>query len=100
MQENLYFPAAKPNFIHEKMAAFAKVGRGRIITQNIDDLDIAAGAQKDRLIRFHGSLYDLYVPKDGATATLVEYQKSLYRSSDHAKIRPDITFYWGATKAR
>ncbi|USS91596.1 NAD-dependent protein deacylase [Fructobacillus americanaquae] len=93
MQENLYFPAAKPNVIHEKMAAFTQAGRGRIITQNIDDLDVAAGVKQDRLIRFHGSLYNLYVPKDGAKVTLAEYQKSLYRLSDHAKIRPDITFY-------
>ncbi|MDD9138050.1 NAD-dependent protein deacylase [Fructobacillus sp. CRL 2054] len=93
MQDNLYFPDAKPNVIHEKMADFVREGRARVITQNIDDLDVKAGLSDKQLIRFHGSLYDLYCPKDGRKATLAEYQQSLYRASDHAKIRPRITFY-------
>ncbi|MCO0832043.1 NAD-dependent protein deacetylase [Fructobacillus sp. W13] len=93
MQKNLYFPEAKANVVHEKMAAFAKAGRAKVITQNIDDLDVQAGLEDDQLIRFHGSLYDLYTPKDGKKETLEDYQHSLYRESDGAKIRPNITFY-------
>ncbi|MCK8617420.1 NAD-dependent protein deacylase [Fructobacillus sp. M158] len=93
MQENLYFPEAKPNVIHQKMAAFVQEGRAKVITQNIDDLDVRAGLDDADLIRFHGSLYDLYTPKDGASATLAAYQQSLYREGDGAKIRPRITFY-------
>ncbi|MBS9336545.1 NAD-dependent protein deacylase [Fructobacillus papyrifericola] len=92
MQENLYFPQAKPNVIHEKMAAFVKENRAKVITQNIDDLDVQAGLSDQELIRFHGSLYDLYSPKDGQKATLPAYQQSLYRE-DGALIRPRITFY-------
>ncbi|MBS9335238.1 NAD-dependent protein deacylase [Fructobacillus sp. M1-13] len=93
MQENLYFPEAKPNVIHDKMAAFVHEDRAKVITQNIDDLDVKAGLSEDQLIRFHGSLYDLYCPKDGKKASLSAYQQSLYRKSDHEKIRPAITFY-------
>ncbi|MBS9338620.1 NAD-dependent protein deacetylase [Fructobacillus sp. M2-14] len=93
MQKNLYFPEAKANVVHKKMAAFAKSGRAKVITQNIDDLDVQAGLNDDQLIRFHGSLYNLYTPKDGKKETLAEYQHSLYRDADGAKIRPAITFY-------
>ncbi|GAP03055.1 Sir2 family NAD-dependent protein deacetylase [Fructobacillus pseudoficulneus] len=93
MQENLYFPAAQPNIIHKKMAGLTKQGRAKIITQNIDDLDVKAGADNNRLIRFHGTLYRLYAPVDGKEVSLETYQQSLYRPGDHAKIRPAITFY-------
>lgn len=93
MQENLYFPEAKPNVIHQKMAEFVSKGHAKVITQNIDDLDVKAGLSDHELIRFHGSLYDLYCPIDGQKVSLSDYQRSLYRSFDGAKIRPRITFY-------
>ncbi|MDF7637233.1 NAD-dependent protein deacylase [Leuconostocaceae bacterium ESL0958] len=93
MQRYMYFPAAQPNIVHQKMAALTQQGRAKIITQNVDDLDLAAGVQPDRLIRFHGSLYDLYTPVDGQQVSLADYQHSLYRAGDQAKIRPNITFY-------
>ncbi|CAK1239433.1 Sir2 family NAD-dependent protein deacetylase [Fructobacillus fructosus] len=93
MQQNLYFPKAQPNVIHQKMAEFVTEGRAKVITQNIDDLDVKAGLSDQQLIRFHGSLYDLYSPKDGQKARLEDYQCSLYRPEDGAKIRPRITFY-------
>ncbi|GAO99254.1 NAD-dependent protein deacylase [Fructobacillus ficulneus] len=93
MQDNLYFPKAKPNIIHQKMANLAQAGRAKVVTQNIDDLDVKAGLSDNHLIRFHGSLYHLYTPVDGQAISLAAYQKSLYRANDQAKIRPAITFY-------
>ncbi|WEV54306.1 NAD-dependent protein deacylase [Leuconostocaceae bacterium ESL0723] len=93
MKDNMYFPDAKPNVIHDKMAEMAKAGRAKIVTQNVDDLHVKAGTPSDRLIRFHGSLYDIYAPVDGKPATVKEYLHSLYRPGDGAILRPRITFY-------
>ncbi|WP_275491457.1 Sir2 family NAD-dependent protein deacetylase, partial [Oenococcus oeni] len=44
-------------------------------------------------IEFHGSLYRIYAPVDQKSANVDDYLKSMYRASDHAVLRPDITFY-------
>ncbi|EHN58692.1 SIR2 family NAD-dependent protein deacetylase [Oenococcus kitaharae DSM 17330] len=90
MKENMYFPQAKPNIIHEKMAAFAKSGRARTITQNVDGLHTRLDPT---VIEFHGSLYRVYAPIDHKTVPVTDYLTSMYRKSDHALLRPDITFY-------
>ncbi|CAK8054523.1 NAD-dependent protein deacylase [Eupransor demetentiae] len=96
MKDNMYFPDAKPNVIHEKMAQLCQAGKAKIITQNVDDLHVKAQTPVERLIRFHGSLYDIYAPVDGFDGPRTDYReylKSMYRASDHAKLRPNITFY-------
>lgn len=90
MKENMYFPDAKPNAIHRKMAEFVKAGKARVITQNVDGLHTKLDPST---IEFHGSLYRIYAPVDQKSANVDDYLKSMYRASDHAVLRPDITFY-------
>ena len=92
MKENMYFPDAAPNVIHDKMAQFTQKGQACIITQNVDDLHVKANTVASRLIRFHGSLYDIYAPVDQQPATVAEYLTSIHRA-DGALLRPRITFY-------
>ena len=92
MKTNMYFPDAMPNVIHDKMAQLTQAGRARIITQNVDDLHVKAQTVPDRLIRFHGSLYDIYAPRDQQPATVADYLQS-YQRADGALLRPRITFY-------
>ncbi|WP_338417262.1 Sir2 family NAD-dependent protein deacetylase, partial [Oenococcus oeni] len=83
-------PDAKPNAIHRKMAEFVKAGKARVITQNVDGLHTKLDPST---IEFHGSLYRIYAPVDQKSANVDDYLKSMYRASDHAVLRPDITFY-------
>ena len=92
MIDNMYFPEAKPNVIHDKMAALTQTNRAKIITQNVDDLHVKAGSKPENLIRFHGSLYDIYAPRDGQKADYHDYLQSMKRADD-AILRPRITFY-------
>lgn len=92
MIDNMYFPEAKPNVIHDKMAALTQTNRAKIITQNVDDLHVKAGSKPENLIRFHGSLYDIYAPRDGQKADYRDYLQSM-RRADGAILRPRITFY-------
>ena len=92
MIDNMYFPEAKPNVIHDKMAALTQANRAKIITQNVDDLHVKAGSKPENLIRFHGSLYDIYAPHDGKKADYRDYLQSM-RRADGAILRPRITLY-------
>lgn len=88
--DNMYFPDAKPNIIHEKFAQISNQ-KGYLITQNVDGLDKMAGNQN--LVEFHGNLYDLYDMKTNEPVSFAEYQKSMYHEPDHGLIRPQITLY-------
>lgn len=88
--ENMYYPDAKPNIIHQKIADLSNQ-KGFLITQNVDGLDKKAGNQN--VIEFHGNLYDLYCMKDGQKVSFADYQKSMYHEPDHGLIRPEITLY-------
>lgn len=90
---NMFFPDAKPNVIHQKMAALTQQGRAKIITQNVDGLHLKAGANTHDVIEFHGNIYDIYAPKDGNRVDYHQYQAGLYRAEDHALLRPNITLY-------
>ena len=57
-KQNLYFPDAKPNVIHQKQAALTQQDRATVITQNIDNLYEEAGTK--HLIDFHGNLFHVY----------------------------------------
>ncbi len=87
---NMYFPAAKPNVIHEKMATITNQ-KGTIVTQNVDGLDRKAGAE--HVVEFHGNLYRCYCSKDGDSIDWHDYLKSMYHATDHGIIRPDIVLY-------
>src|SRR5699024_6445885 len=89
-KENMYFPAAQPNIIHEKMATLTQKNRARIITQNVDGLHLKAGAKN--VIEFHGSLYNIYSTTDGKPSDVDAYLQSPYRE-DGALLRPAITLY-------
>lgn len=92
MIDNMYFPDALPNVIHEKMAKLTQNQKAKIITQNVDDLHVKANTISERLIQFHGNLYDVYAPSDHQKAAVSDYLKSM-RRSDGELLRPRITFY-------
>lgn len=91
--KNMFFPDAKPNVIHEKMAALTMQGKAKIITQNVDGLHLKAGAKAGTVIEFHGNIYDIYAPKDKQRVSYQTYQRNLYRQTDGALLRPGITLY-------
>jgi NAD-dependent deacetylase len=47
----------RPNAAHDVIAGWSKRRGATVITQNVDDLHLAAGTQ--RLIRIHGSIWEL-----------------------------------------
>lgn len=64
VMDNMYFPDAKPNLIHEKIAQICNK-KGDLITQNIDKLDTKAG--NEHVTEFHGNLYNIYCTTRGAS---------------------------------
>ncbi len=92
MIDNMYFPDAQPNIIHEKMATLTQLNRAKIITQNVDDLHVKANTKISNLIRFHGSLYDIYSPTDNKKYKVDDYLKSPL-DQENNYLRPKITFY-------
>lgn len=79
-KENLYFPDAKPNIIHQKQAALTQQDRATVITQNIDNLYEEAGTK--HLIDFHGNLFNVYCEKCHETVSVDEYLKSRLHQKD------------------
>lgn len=90
-KDNLYFPDAKPNVIHTKIADFANQDRATVITQNIDNLHEKAGTR--HVIDFHGNLYRVYCEKCGQSVDWHEYLKSRVHSTDGGPLRPDVVLY-------
>ncbi len=91
VKENLYYPKAKPNGIHMKMAELARDKEITVITQNIDGLHEKAGSKK--VIDFHGNLYDCYCQNCGATIAAASYLKSRFHEDCGGEIRPNIVLY-------
>lgn len=90
MRDNMYFPAAEPNIIHQKMATLTQQGRARIVTQNVDGLHTKAGAE--HVLEFHGSLYRIYGTQTKQPATVDQYLQSMYAANGEL-LRPAITLY-------
>ena len=90
-KDNLYFPAAKPNVIHQKQAALTQQGRATVITQNIDGLYEKAGTK--HLVNFHGTLERVYCEQCHQTVLVSDYLKSRLHASDGGNLRPDIVLY-------
>lgn len=90
VMENMYFPNAKPNLIHQKIAQSCNQ-KGQLITQNVDGLDKKAGNQ--HVVEFHGNLYDIYCTKCHEKITYQDYQNSYLHVKDNGIIRPGIVLY-------
>lgn len=88
--KKLYHPSAKPNIIHQTMAALEKDHNITIITQNIDQLHKKAGSTN--VIEFHGNLYDLYCLKCHEKIKVEDYLTSQYHE-DGGLIRPNVVLY-------
>jgi len=91
LKENLYYPDAQPNVIHQKMAALSKQGRAGVITQNIDNLYQVA--QTQNLVEFHGNLYQIYCTKCGQAVPFQDYLTSPYHTTDQGYLRPKVVLY-------
>ncbi len=68
VKEKMFYPQAKPNVIHEKMALFAKEKNACVITQNVDGLHSKAGTCCLSLIVVCGTSLAVY-----PFAGLIEY---------------------------
>lgn len=90
-KDNLYFPDAKPNVIHQKQAALTQQDRATVITQNIDNLYEEADTK--HLIDFHGNLFHVYCEQCGQSVPVADYLKSRIHATDGGPLRPDIVLY-------
>ncbi len=88
--KNLYHPKAKPNIIHEKIAAMTQK-KATLVTQNIDGLHQKAGTKQ--MVPFHGNLYDIYCTKCQQHVDYQEYLTSDRHQSCGGYLRPDIILY-------
>jgi len=91
LKENLYYPDAQPNVIHQKMAALTQQGRAGVITQNIDNLYQVANTKN--LVEFHGNLYQIYCTNCGQSVPFQDYLKAPYHQADHGYLRPKVVLY-------
>lgn len=90
VMNNMYFPQAKPNLIHKKIAQLVNE-KGKLITQNIDRLDTKAGNKN--VIEFHGNLYNIYCTKCHQPVTYNEYAQSYLHKNCGGIVRPGIVLY-------
>jgi NAD-dependent protein deacetylases, SIR2 family len=72
---NMYFSDAKPNIIHQKIAASCNKN-GTLITQNVDGLDKKAGNK--HVIEFHGDLYNIYCTKCHEKISYDNYKNHIF----------------------
>ncbi|GAA3010725.1 NAD-dependent protein deacylase [Tetragenococcus solitarius] len=93
VKNNMIYPEAKPNVIHKKMAEFTRRGKADIITQNVDGLHLAAGADPQHLVEFHGNIYSIYCQKCGQDVELKDYLTSMYHKNCGGILRTDIVLY-------
>lgn len=88
---NLYHPEAKPNVIHQKIAALATNQKIRVVTQNIDGLHEKAGTA--HCTNFHGTLYACTCRRCNQVVAWQEYIQSDRHESCGGQIRPDVVLY-------
>ncbi|GKT03042.1 NAD-dependent protein deacylase [Furfurilactobacillus entadae] len=91
VKDNMYFPEAQPNVIHEVIADLCNQGRASLITQNVDNLD--RRAKNEQVVEFHGNLYRCFCTVDQAPIAWQDYLTSMIHEPDHGVIRPDIVLY-------
>lgn len=90
VMDNMYFPDAQPNEIHQRIAEICNE-KGDLITQNVDSLDRKAGNK--HLTEFHGSLYNIYCTKCHKAVTYADYAQSFKHNDCGGIIRPGIVLY-------
>lgn len=91
--QNLYFPNAKSNIIHKKMAVLAQAGKATIITQNVDGLYRKAKTPADKLIEFHGNIYDVYCQKCRQKVDWHEFIKDIHHQDCGGILRSKVVLY-------
>lgn len=91
--QNLYFPNAKPNIIHKKMAVLAQAGKATIVTQNVDGLYRKAKTPADKLIEFHGNIYDVYCQKCRQKVDWHEFIKDIHHQDCGGILRSKVVLY-------
>jgi NAD-dependent deacetylase len=90
-KQNLYFPDAQPNVIHDKQSELTNQGRAAVITQNIDNLYEVAGTQE--LVDFHGNLFHVSCEKCHQSVDWHNYLKNRIHQGCGGPLRPDIVLY-------
>ncbi|MBM6958380.1 NAD-dependent protein deacylase [Lactobacillus gallinarum] len=95
VMNNMYFPDAKPNLIHQKIAQICNQ-KGDLITQNIDCLDTKAGNK--HVTEFHGNLYNIYCTKCHHSISYEKYSQNYIHQNCGGIIRPDIVLYGESIK--
>ncbi|KRN13778.1 NAD-dependent deacetylase [Lactobacillus gigeriorum DSM 23908 = CRBIP 24.85] len=90
VMQNMYFPDAQPNPIHEKIAKICNE-KGYLITQNIDRLDTKAGNQ--HVLEFHGNLYEIYCTKCHQPVSYEAYAQDFRHQDCGGIIRPKVVLY-------
>lgn len=90
VMDNMYFPNAQPNLIHQKIAQICNQ-KGDLITQNIDCLDTKA--KNKHVTEFHGNLYNIYCTKCHHSVSYQEYYRSYIHQNCGGIIRPGIVLY-------
>ena len=95
VMNNMYFPDAKPNLIHQKIAQICNQ-KGDLITQNIDYLDTKAGNK--HVTEFHGNLYNIYCTKCHHSISYEKYSQNYIHQNCGGIIRPDIVLYGESIK--
>src|SRR5699024_7999080 len=90
VMNNMYFPTAKPNLIHEKIAHFCNE-KGNLITKKIYAMDTEAGNHDVR--ECHGNLYNSYCTKCHQPVCYEEYAKRCLHTGCGGIIRRGILSY-------
>lgn len=89
-----YYPDAKPNITHIKLAHLEKCGKlSAVVTQNIDGLHTAAGSK--RVYELHGSVLRNYCMKCGKSYDIdyVVGSDGIPKCSCGGTIKPDVVLY-------
>lgn len=91
VMNNMYYPEAQPNVIHEKQAVLTRANRASIVTQNVDGLYQKSNAH--HVAEFHGNLYDIYCQRCGKHVDYAAYANSMYHENCGGMLRPNIVLY-------
>lgn len=89
-----YYPDAKPNITHIKLAEMERAGKlSAIVTQNIDGLHTAAGSK--RVYEIHGSVLRNYCMKCGKSYGIqaVIGSDGVPKCNCGGTIKPDVVLY-------
>ncbi len=89
-----YYPDAKPNAAHLKLAELERSGKHvAVVTQNIDGLHTAAGSK--RVYELHGSVHRNYCMRCGKaySAEYVAHSQGVPRCECSGIIKPDVVLY-------